>query len=136
MDTQQLRCYISEKRPSLSPSSVNTYASILRSLHKRAFGTVDFDPENVEKHQVILDCLKDTPPGKRKTTLSALVICTDKKQYRDLMMSDIKDYKETISSAHHAYPCTASMEKDAQIGDTILHEAGYIIRKSVEEAME
>ncbi len=97
MDTQQLRCYISEKRPSLSPSSVNTYASILRSLHKRAFGTVDFDPENVEKHQVILDCLKDTPPGKRKTTLSALVICTDKKQYRDLMMSDIKDYKEEMA---------------------------------------
>jgi hypothetical protein len=28
------------------------------------------------------------------------------------------------------------MEKDAQLGDTILHEAGYIIRKSVEEAME
>jgi hypothetical protein len=27
------------------------------------------------------------------------------------------------------------MEKDAQIGDTILHEAGYIIRESVEEAM-
>lgn len=55
---------------------------------------------------------------------------------KKLKWSDLKDYKETISSAHHAYPCTASMEKDAQIGDTILHKAGYIIRKSVEEAME
>ncbi|WP_342305996.1 DUF166 family protein [Methanolobus sp. ZRKC5] len=55
---------------------------------------------------------------------------------KKLKWSDLKDYKETISSAHHAYPCTASMEKDVQIGDTILHEAGYIIRKSVEEAME
>ena len=55
---------------------------------------------------------------------------------KKLKWSDVSDYKETISSAHHSYPCTASMEKDAQIGDTILHEAGYIIRKSVEEAME
>ncbi|SFM44674.1 DUF166 domain-containing protein [Methanolobus profundi] len=55
---------------------------------------------------------------------------------KKLKWSDIKDYKETISSAHHSYPCTASMEKDTQIGDTILHEAGYIIRKSVEDAME
>ena len=55
---------------------------------------------------------------------------------KKLKWSDVKDYKETISGAHHSYPCTASMEKDAQIGDTILHEAGYIIRKSVEEAMD
>ncbi len=55
---------------------------------------------------------------------------------KKLKWTDLKDYKEIISSAHHAYPCTASMEKDAQIGDTILHKAGYIIRKSVEEAME
>ncbi len=55
---------------------------------------------------------------------------------KKLKWSDVKDYKETISAAHHSYPCTASMQKDSQIGDTILHEAGYIIRKSVEEAME
>ncbi|MDY0386532.1 MAG: DUF166 family protein [Methanolobus sp.] len=55
---------------------------------------------------------------------------------KKLKWSDLKDYKEIISSAHHSYPCTASMEKDAQIGDTILHKAGYIIRKSVEEAMQ
>lgn len=55
---------------------------------------------------------------------------------KKLKWSDLKDYKETISITHHSYPCTASMEKDAQIGDTILHEAGYILRKSVEEAMK
>ena len=49
MDTVALRAYIADKRPSLSESSVNTYASILRSLHKGAFGTVDFDPESVDK---------------------------------------------------------------------------------------
>ncbi len=55
---------------------------------------------------------------------------------KKLKWADVRDYKEIISSAHHSYPCTASMEKDSQLGDTILHEAGYIIRKSVEEAME
>ncbi len=54
---------------------------------------------------------------------------------KKLKWSDVANYKENISNAHHSYPCTASMEKDAQIGDTILHEAGYIIRKSVEDAM-
>ncbi|SES62262.1 hypothetical protein SAMN04488587_0098 [Methanococcoides vulcani] len=53
---------------------------------------------------------------------------------KKLSWSDIETYKETVSGAHHAYPCTASMDKDPQLKDTILHEAGYIIRKSVEEA--
>jgi hypothetical protein len=55
---------------------------------------------------------------------------------KKLKWADVKDYKETISGAHHSYPCTASMEKDPQIGDTILHEAGYIIRTSIEDAMK
>ena len=97
MDTGALRAYIADKRPSLSESSVNTYASILRSLHKGAFGTVDFDPESVDKTDVIMEYLKDTPPSKRKTTLSALVILSDNKTYRDLMMSDIKHYKEEMN---------------------------------------
>jgi hypothetical protein len=42
---------------------------------------------------------------------------------------------EVISNAHHAYPCTASMERDAEIKDTILHKAGYIIREAVHDAL-
>jgi len=55
---------------------------------------------------------------------------------KKLKWSDVKDYKETISDAHHSYPCTGSMERDPILGDTILHEGGYIIRKSVEDGME
>ena len=55
---------------------------------------------------------------------------------KKLKWSDVKDYKETISGAHHSYPCTGSMERDPILGDTILHEGGYIIRKSVEDGME
>jgi hypothetical protein len=49
--------------------------------------------------------------------------------------SDQDDLRERISEAHHAYPCTASMERDTEVGDTILHKAGYIIREKVEKAI-
>jgi len=42
---------------------------------------------------------------------------------------------EVISSAHHAYPCTAGMQRDAELKDTILHKAGYIIRDAVHDAL-
>jgi hypothetical protein len=54
---------------------------------------------------------------------------------KKLKWTDAVDYKETVSETHHAYPCTASMERDTQLGDTILHKAGYIIREAVEKGM-
>jgi len=45
------------------------------------------------------------------------------------------DMAEVISGAHHAYPCTASMSVDREIGDTFLHEAGCIARETIFEAM-
>jgi len=47
---------------------------------------------------------------------------------------DQPDIRERISEAHHAYPCTASMERDTELGDTVLHKGGYIIRDAVEDA--
>jgi hypothetical protein len=50
--------------------------------------------------------------------------------------TDQEDLRERISEAHHAYPCTASMDQDPELKDTILHEAGYIIREAVEDAIK
>lgn len=50
--------------------------------------------------------------------------------------TDQPDLRERISEAHHAYPCTASMEQDPELKDTILHRAGYIIREAVEDAIK
>lgn len=58
---------------------------------------------------------------------------------KQLALVDIKNKRELyerISVSHHSYPCTASMEKDREIGDTILHKAGYIIRAAVEEGID
>ncbi|MFQ6089740.1 MAG: DUF166 domain-containing protein [Candidatus Methanofastidiosia archaeon] len=43
---------------------------------------------------------------------------------------------EKISEAHHAYPCTASMEIDPILKDSIMHKSGYIIREEVLKAIE
>jgi len=46
-----------------------------------------------------------------------------------------RDLEDAISKAHHAYPCTASMEIDPELKDTILHKAGYTIRQAVKDAI-
>ncbi|MGC1120094.1 MAG: DUF166 family protein [Candidatus Methanofastidiosia archaeon] len=42
---------------------------------------------------------------------------------------------ETVARAHHAYPCNASMAHDPEIKDSLLHEAGYIVREAVFTAL-
>lgn len=92
-----LKEYIKDKRPNLSDSSLTTYTSILRSLYKKIYGNETIDPSKFSNTEKILDHIKDITPNKRKSILSALVIITDKKEYRDLMLSDVRDYNAEIS---------------------------------------
>jgi hypothetical protein len=91
-----LKEILKEKRPNLSKTSLNTYASTLTNLHKKVFKDTPFDIENFNKTQEIINYLKDIPPNRRKSILASLVVISDKKEYRDLMLEDIKEYnKET-----------------------------------------
>ena len=92
---QDLKDYIHSKRPNLSNSSLITYTSILKNLYHKVFGN-DIDFHKFDDAQSILHYLQDMPPNKRKTILSALVIITDNKQYRDLMMEDVQQYNKEI----------------------------------------
>ena len=89
---------ISEKRPNLSVSSINTYASILKNLYKKVFenDNVDLNKFDTEIDKVLF-FLKNMTPNKRKTILSSLVVITEKKPYRDLMMEDVKDLSKETS---------------------------------------
>jgi integrase len=92
-----LKSFIKEKRPNLSPSSIITYNSILKNLYKNVFGKdEELNTKKFEETTPILTYLKNVPSNKRKTTLSALVIITDDKKYRDLMLEDIKTYNQEI----------------------------------------
>jgi len=57
------------------------------------------------------------------------------KQLEGVEVENKLELYDRISESHHSYPCTASMEKDREIGDTILHKAGYLIRAAVEKAL-
>ena len=84
---------IMDCRPNLSKSSVITYGSILKNLYIKVFGeTDDYNLDNFKNANEILHYLQNVEPNKRKTILSALVIVTDNKEYRDQMMNDIKAY--------------------------------------------
>jgi len=93
-----LKDTIKEKRPNLSPTSIQTYNSILTNLYKRVYGDYEtIDPAKFNDDEKMLRFLKIQPPNKRKTILSALVIITDNKKYRELMLDDIKDYNSEIA---------------------------------------
>jgi hypothetical protein len=86
---------IIKERPNLSKSSITTYTSILKNLYNKVFGeTDDVNIKNFNKSTEILHHLQSIEPNKRKTILSALVIVTDNKDYRDQMLDDIKAYNE------------------------------------------
>ena len=95
---EKLRDYIHSKRPTLSSSSVTTYSSILKNLYAKVFGIdhQEMDFSKFDETEKILAFLKDIPPNRRKTILSSLVIITDQKPYRDLMMEDVRDYNAEI----------------------------------------
>lgn len=83
-------------RPNLSEGSIKTYSSILRNLHKKVFENQEIEKSDFDECQRILEHLKDIPANKRKTILSALVVLTDKDEYRNVMNGDVSDYNEEI----------------------------------------
>lgn len=120
MDTTSFKDFLRKKRETLSSSSINTYSSILRSLYKKVFGDENIDPKRFDESKKIISFLKDVPPNKRKTILSALVIITDKKEYRELMMEDIQEYQKTIDKQE---------KTDAQ-------EKNWVSSEEIEEKMK
>ena len=81
---------VEAKRPSLSPTSVKTYVSILFNLHKK----LEPDEESLkifDNDKKVLDVLNSKPAVTRKTILSALFILTGNGEYQKQMLSDCKD---------------------------------------------
>lgn len=87
--TQQLK----DKRPEISDSSLRTYTSLLKALHKRVFGDSPITMKNFEKTQTIIDDIKDRPVSTRKTILSALYVLTEIPRYNELMREWIAEYR-------------------------------------------
>jgi len=87
-----LKNIILERRPNLSKTSVNAYNSTLTNLYKKIWGNGDIDIDKFNDVDKVMNKLKDMPVNKRKSILSALVVLSEKKEYRDQMLDDIKEY--------------------------------------------
>jgi hypothetical protein len=128
-----LKEVIKKARPTLSDSSITTYNSILKNLHKKVFGDKQMDLEDFEKSDKILKHLEDTEFNKRKTILSALVvICKDPKPYRTLMLNDIKEYNKDVNNQEKSEEQKENwIEQDhiQSVYDTLKKEADYLYKK-------
>ena len=83
---------LSEIRPTLSAGSLKTYTSLLKSVHKNVFKDKEMVKSDFDDCTKILEYLKELKPNQRKTTLSGLVVISDKPKYREAMLQDIKEY--------------------------------------------
>lgn len=56
---------------------------------------------------------------------------------RKLIGSEVQKDKirDIVAKAHHSFPCTATMSTDPEVGEPILHIAGYTIREAVESQL-
>ena len=127
-----LKPYIKGKRPSLSDSSIITYASVLRSLYSKVFNSRDIDVKKFDDTKSILGFLKEVPANRRKTILSALVIATDNAEYRDQMLGDIKTYNNNISTQVKTPEQEASwvtMDEIKKIYDALAKQAAVLYKK-------
>ena len=93
-----LREILKHKRPNLSDSSITTYVSILKNLHKKVFPHSDLDVKDFDETEKILHFLHDVQPSRRKTILSALVVLTSNPEYKSSMLSDISQYQNLIAT--------------------------------------
>ena len=90
---------LKKKRQNLSDGSLKTYKSILINVYRKCYPDDDsIDLGKFDNTDAIIDHLKDIPFNKRKTTLAALVVLTEKPEYSKLMFDDIKKFNETKQS--------------------------------------
>ena len=87
---------LKQKRPNLSVSSLYSYSSTLRGLHRRVFGNTDIDVDNFNKVDIIMKDLETKPATVRKTILAILYVLTGIEEYQKQMSDDIKQYKEDV----------------------------------------
>ena len=55
--------------------------------------------------------------------------------FSEVKKGKMRELWNVVAEAHHSYPCTASMERDNEYNETLLHIAGYIARHAVNKAL-
>ena len=121
-EEKSIECSFPKPYCSLEPKDSHPFINKFLRLARLGKPRIEVDIEQgmIRKAR----CITSAPCG------STWFIC---EQIRNTRLEDVR---ERVASAHHSFPCNASMVQDKELGDTILHEAGYIIRNAVREAIE
>ena len=132
-----LKKEIKTKREHLSDSSIVTYASILRNLHKKIFGDEEMTLSNFNKSKKILKFMDDYESKKRKTILSALYILTENEKYKNKMKEDITVYQNDINKQEKTEKQKNNWITSAEIENKLneLKDNANIIYKSGKNSM-
>ena len=128
-----IKNHIKEKRPNISNTSLKTYESILRNLYIKIFKDDDIDIKKFDDSKTVIKYLKDLPANKRKTILSALVVITDNKDYRELMLDDIKEYNKEEAKQKKTETQEENWVEKVDIDNlysTLRHNASLLYKKN------
>ena len=91
----KLKSVLKQKRPNLSDKSINTYASVLKTIMKN----LEFDDvKQLDNDKKVLEYLKEMKPNTRKTRLSALFVLTENEAYKKHMLEDVNAYNNSMKS--------------------------------------
>ena len=91
----KLKDVLKQKRPNLSDKSINTYASVLKTIAKN----LEFDNvKQLDNDKKVLEFLKEMKPNTRKTRLSALFVLTENEAYKKHMLEDVNAYNNSMKS--------------------------------------
>lgn len=123
---------LNKLRPNLSQGSLKTYTSILKNLHKKIFNK-EIEKTDFDEHKKILEYLQDVPSNKRKTILSALVVLTDKNEYRKMMNDDVSNYNKEIEKQEKSETQQDNWIETNQIRevfDNLENDAKILFKKS------
>lgn len=127
----ELNSELIKNRPTLSTNSIKTYSSILRNLYKKVYDTDELTMDGFKNHEKILDFLKDIPPNRRKTILSALFVLTQNEEYRKTMNHDVVDYNKEIA----LQKCTPAQE-NAWVTNTDINNVYEDLKKNATSLMK
>jgi hypothetical protein len=95
---EQLKQVIMTNRPSISQTSLRTYLSTLKGIHKHVFGDKEIVLEDFHEADKIIDSYQDLEPSKRKSKMNALYILTSLQIYHEHMMDDLDAHKVKVDT--------------------------------------
>ena len=104
----------------MEKNSQNPYIRAFARHFGKPEVTVEFDRENIKSAAV----LKSAPCGSTLYVADGLVGVWE------------RDAVEKSGLLHHQYPCLATMVKDHEFDDTLMHRAGLMTKLAVEKGMK